>query len=156
MKQIRDLNFLTFWLSLGNQYFGSNAYVNSICFKNYVVFGHKCDPRHPLRPKKSWLLIKKKFWFRLIWVHFPKIDLWGLFFTQISVPNPGVQSEKRYNEKYRFFQKLRKVPINQLFFQLFCLQISCHYFDITVLTWYDDYNVFKSIRKFLKITKNWF
>ena len=70
----------------------------------------------PWDQKKSWLLIKKKFWFGLIWVYFPKIDLWGLFFTQILVPNPVVQSEKRYNEKYRFFQKLRKVAINQLFF----------------------------------------
>ena len=70
----------------------------------------------PWDQKKSWLLIKKKFWFGLIWVHFPKIDLWGLFFTQILVPNPVVQSEKRYNEKCRFFQKLRKVAINQSFF----------------------------------------
>ena len=102
----------------------------------------------PWDQKKSWLLIKKKFWFGLIWVYFPKIDLWGLFFTHILVPNPVVQSEKRNNEKYRFFQKIRKVPMNQLFFQLFCLQISCHHFDINVFTWSDDYNVFKSIKKF--------
>ena len=79
-----------------------------------ALFEH--DPRHLLRPKKVVVAYKKKFWFGLIWVHFPKIDLWGLFFTQILVPNPVVQSEKRYNEKYRFFQKLRKVAINQLFF----------------------------------------
>ena len=148
MKQIRDLNFLTFWLSLGNQCFGSNTYVNSICFKNYVCFGHKHDPRHLLRPKKVMVAYQKKFRFGLIWVCFPKIDLWGLFFTHILVPNPVVQSEKRNNEKYRFFQKIRKVPINQLFFQLFCLQISCHHFDINVFTWSDDYNVFKSIKTF--------
>ena len=38
MKQIRDLNFLSFWLSLGNQLFGSKTHVNSICFKKNVCF----------------------------------------------------------------------------------------------------------------------
>ena len=106
--------------------------------------------------KRSWLPIKKKFWFALIWVCFPKIDLWGLFFTQISLPNVMVWSEKRHDEKYRFFQKPRKVPKNYLFFWLCCLQINWHHFDITVLTWYDNNIVFKSLKKVFKITKNWF
>ena len=116
MKQIRDLNFLTFWLSLGNQCFSSNTYVNSICFKNYVCFGHKHDPRHLLRPKKVMVANQKKFWFALIWVCFPKIDSLGLFFTHISLSNIMVQLEKRGIEKYRFSQKLLKVSINHLLF----------------------------------------
>ena len=66
MKQIRDLNFLTFWLSLGNQHFGPNAYVNSICFKSNVCTGHKHDPKHLLRPKKSRNIITKILRFQII------------------------------------------------------------------------------------------
>jgi hypothetical protein len=32
------------------------------------------------------------------------------------LPGVVVQSEKRHIEEYRFFQKLRKVPVNQLIF----------------------------------------
>ena len=61
-----------------------------------------------------------------------KIEFLGLFTTQILSLNPGGQSKKRHNEKCRFLQKFRKVPINQLVFQQFCLEISCYHFGITV------------------------
>ena len=82
--------------------------------------------------KRSWLIIKIFVWYRIIWVFFAKIYFWGLFGTQILSLNPVVQSKEKHNEKYRIFQKIRKVPINQLVFQLFCLEISCYHFGITV------------------------
>ena len=82
--------------------------------------------------KRSWFIMHKFVWFRIIWVCIDKIELWGLFTTQILSSNPGAQSKKRPNEKCRFLQKFRKVPINQLVFQQFCLEISCYHFGITV------------------------
>ena len=82
--------------------------------------------------KRSWFIMRKFFWFRIIWVCIDKIELWGLFTTQILSSNPGAQSKKRPNEKCRFLQKFRKVPINQLVFQPFCSEINCYHFGITV------------------------
>ena len=137
MKLIRDLNFLTFWLLLGNQCFGSNTHVNSICYKNNLHSGHKHDSGHLLRPKKSWLILRKFVWFGMIFVCFAKIDFWDLFGTQILSLNPLVQSENIHNEKYRSFQKFRKVPINQSFCQLSCPHISFYNFEFNLLSWND-------------------
>ena len=137
MMQIRDLNFLTFWLSLGNQHFGSKTNVNTICLKNNGCIGYKHSPRHLLRPKKLWFIMRKFFWFEIIWVCFGKIDFRGLFGAQILSLNPGVQSKRRYTEKYWIFQKFKKVALNELFFWLCCLKINSYHFNITVLTWYD-------------------
>ena len=82
--------------------------------------------------KRSWFIMQKCFWFGIIWVCIDKIEFLGLFTTQILSLNPRVQSKKRHNEKCRFLQKFRKVPINQLVFQQFCLEISCYHFGITV------------------------
>ena len=82
--------------------------------------------------KRSWFIMQKCFWFGIIWVCIDKIELWGLFTTQILSSNPGAQSKKRPNEKCRFLQKFRKVPINQLVFQPFCSEINCYHFGITV------------------------
>ena len=82
--------------------------------------------------KRSWFIMRKFVWFGIIWVCIDKIELWGLFTTQILSSNPGAQSKKRPNEKCRFLQKFRKVPINQLVFQPFCSEINCYHFGITV------------------------
>ena len=82
--------------------------------------------------KMSWFIMQKFVWFGIIWVCIDKIELWGLFTTQILSSNPGAQSKKRPNEKCRFLQKFRKVPINQLVFQPFCSEINCYHFGITV------------------------
>ena len=82
--------------------------------------------------KRSWFIMQKCFWFGIIWVCIDRIELWGLFTTQILSSNPGAQSKKRPNEKCRFLQKFRKVPINQLVFQPFCSEINCYHFGITV------------------------
>ena len=104
--------------------------------------------------KRSWFIMRKFVWFGIIWVCIDKIELWGLFTTQILSSNPGAQSKKRPNEKCRFLQKFRKVPINQLVFQQFCLEISCYHFGITVqldimsVLYFSHY---KSLKKSLKI-----
>ena len=82
--------------------------------------------------KRSWFIMPKFVWIGIIWVCIDKIELWGLFTTQILSSNPGAQSKKRPNEKCRFLQKFRKVPINQLVFQPFCSEINCYHFGITV------------------------
>ena len=82
--------------------------------------------------KRSWFIMRKFFWFGIIWVCIDKIELWGLFTTQILSSTPGAQSKKRPNEKCRFLQKFRKVPINQLVFQPFYSEINCYHFGITV------------------------
>ena len=82
--------------------------------------------------KRSRFILRIFVWFGIIWVCIDKIELWGLFTTQILSLNPGVQSKKRRNEKCRFLQKFKKVPINQLVFQPFCSEINCYHFGITV------------------------
>ena len=82
--------------------------------------------------KRSQFIKGKFVWFGIIWVYVDKIELWGRFTTQILSLNPGVQSKKRRNEKCRFLQKFKKVPINQLVFQPFCSEINCYHFGITV------------------------
>ena len=82
--------------------------------------------------KRSWFIMRKFVWFEIIWVCIDKIELRGLFTTQILSSNPGAQSKKRPNEKCRFLRKSRKVPINLLVFQPFFLEISCYHFGITV------------------------
>ena len=42
----------------------------------------------------------------------------GPFFTQILVPNPVVQSEKRNNEKYRFFSENQKSAYKPVIFSI--------------------------------------
>jgi len=81
--------------------------------------------------KRSPFILRIFVWFGIIWVCIDKIELWGLFTTQILSLNPGFQSKKRHNEKCRFLRKFRKVPINQLVFQPFCLEISFYHFGIT-------------------------
>ena len=103
--------------------------------------------------KKLWFIMRKFFWFEIIWVCFGKIDFRGLFGAQILSLNPGVQSKRRYTEKYWIFQKFKKVALNKLFFWLCCLKINCYHFNITVLTWYDKNIVSKSLKKFLKSPK---
>ena len=56
----------------------------------------------------------------------------GPFYHSDFVTEPWAQSKKRPNEKCRFLQKFRKVPINQLVFQPFCSEINCYHFGITV------------------------
>ena len=97
-SEIWDLNFLTVWLSLGNQCFGPNANVNSICFKSNVCIVHKHDLKHLLRPKKVMNHYRKILCFRIIWIYFVTIDLWSLFGTQILLLNPLVSSKKRHNK----------------------------------------------------------
>ena len=145
MKQIRVLIFLTFWLSLGKQHFGSKTYVNTICFKSNVCIGYKHDPRHLLRPKKAWFIVRKFVWFGIIWVCIDKIELWGLFTTQILSSNPGAQSKKRPNEKCRFLQKFRKVPINQLVFQTILFRNQLLSFWDHCSTWHHVCIVFQSL-----------
>ena len=137
MKQIRDLNFLTFWLLLGNQCFGSNTHVNSICYKIIFIVAINMTQGTFRDQKRSWLMMRKFVWFGMILACFVEIDFWDLFGTQILSLNPLVQSENIHNEKYRSFQKFRKVPINQSFYQLSCLQISFYNFEFNLLSWND-------------------
>ena len=104
--------------------------------------------------KRLWFIMRKFFWFEIIWVCFGKINSRGLFGAQILSLNPGVQSKRRYTEKYWIFQKFKKVALNKLFFWLCCLKINSYHFNITVLTRYDVCIVNHSIQKFLKISKN--
>ena len=104
--------------------------------------------------KRSWFIMQKCFWFGIIWVCIDKIELWGLFTTQILSSNPGAQSKKRPNEKCRFLQKFRKVPINQLVFQPFCSEINCYHFGITVqldIMSILYFGLYKSLKKSPKI-----
>ena len=110
--------------------------------------------------KRSWFTMHKFVWFGISWVCIDKIELWGLFTTQILSSNPGAQSKKRPNEKCRFLQKFRKVPINQLVFQQFCLEISCYHFvinvqlDIISVLYFSHYkNLKKSLKVYSKIKK---
>ena len=111
----------------------------------YTMGGIKCQSTTAINvaqgtfwdQKKLWFIMRKFFWFEIIWVCFGKIDFRGLFGAQILSLNPGVQSKRRYTEKYWIFQKFKKVAINKLFFWLCCLKINSYHFNITVLTRYD-------------------
>ena len=157
MKQIRVLIFLTCCLSLVKRHFGSKTYVNTICFKSNVCIGYKHDPKHLLRPKMSWFLSRKFFWFGIIWVLFAKIDFLGLFGTQILSLNLRVQSKKRHNEKCRIFEKFRKVPINQLVFNYSACKLvhiiltSLFSLDMMFILYWSPY---KSFKKSLKLQSN--
>ena len=52
--------FLSFLLTIGNQPFGQNAYVNTICLKSNVCIGHKHDPRHLSRLKLNNAMTKRE------------------------------------------------------------------------------------------------
>ena len=87
--------------------------------------------------KRSWLMMRKFVWFWMILACFVEIDLWDLFGAQILSLKPLIQSENIHNEKYRSFQKFKKVPINQSLYKLSCLQISFYNFEFNLLSWND-------------------
>ena len=102
--------------------------------------------------KRLWFIVRKFFWFKIIWVCFGKIDFRGLFGVRILSLNLGVQSKMTHKEKHGIFQKFKKVVINKLYFQLCCLKINCYHFIITVLDmmfvlWIIPYKGFKKLAK---------
>ena len=52
MHQIKDMNFLSFHLTIGNQHFVPKKHVNLNIFKNKVCTMYKHDPRQLLTPKE--------------------------------------------------------------------------------------------------------
>ena len=54
----------------------------------------------------------------------------GPFYHSDFVTKPWTSIKQ---EKYRLFWKFRKVPMNQLVSQSFCLEIICYYLEITFL-----------------------
>ena len=104
--------------------------------------------------KRSWFIMRKFFWFGIIWVLFAKIDFLGLFGTQILSLNLRVQSKKRHNEKCWIFEKFRKVPINWLVFNYSACKLvhiiltSLFSLDMMFILYWSPY---KSFKKSLKI-----
>ena len=135
MKQIRDLNFFDF--CLGINVLAQIPMLTQFVIKTIFIVAINMTQGTFRDQKRSWLMMRKFVWFGMILACFVEIDFWDLFGTQILSLNPLVQSENIHNEKYRSFQKFRKVPINQSFYKFSCLQISFYNFEFNLLSWND-------------------
>ena len=104
MNDVEDMNFFSFPTFIGNQRFGSKGYFTYNIFKNKVCIGYQNDTRQLLMPIKImdyyWFFSRKLVWFGMIWVPVPKIDVWGIFLTQLLSQNTNFKSELKNVNKH--------------------------------------------------------
>ena len=130
------MNFLSFCLRLGSRRFVLKHHVIKNIFENKVGIGYMYDNKQLLTPKKDVdyyrLFSRKLVWFGIIWVSHPKIDLWGIFPTQLLSLNIILKSELRNDHKHRIFWNFRKVPLKLVFFQVHCPKINHFHSNLPV------------------------
>ena len=73
-------------------------------FLNNVCTGYQNDTRQLFTPIKImdyyWFFSHKLVWFGMIWVPVPKIDVWGIFPTQLLSQNTNFKSELKNVNKH--------------------------------------------------------
>ena len=104
MHDIGDMNFFSFLTFIGNQRFGSKGYFNWNILKGKVSIGYINDKRQLLVTNMSLdyyrFFSHKLVWFGIIWVLIPKIDVWGIFPTQLLSENTNFQSKLKNVNKH--------------------------------------------------------